>query len=149
MAARRRAAVLTTTFHDLEQVAAAHGVHIAWHRGGPKGAWLPRQRKISLRHGMDDTTTLCTLAHEVAHVVYDHPADTTKRQEVRADMWAAHRLIDPTQALRAARMYPHHSAMIAHELGVTVHLLRVWCSMLSAEMSHQAANLPDGQLAHS
>lgn len=61
-------------------------MHIVWHRGGPKGAWLPHHRRISLRHGMDDVTTLCTLAHEVDHVVYSRPADTTKRQEIRADM---------------------------------------------------------------
>lgn len=125
-------------------------MHIAWHRGGPKGAWLPQYQRISLRHGMDDTTTLCTLAHEVAHAVYDHPADTTTRQEVRADMWAARRLIDPTKVIQAAHMYPHHSVMVAHELGVTVHLLRVWCSIVSAEMSHHTATVPnDPQLIHS
>lgn len=143
-----REAPLTTTFRDLEQVAADHGVHIAWHLGGPKGAWLPHLRRVSLRHGMDDTTTLCTLAHEVAHVAYDHPAATTKRQEVRADMWAARRLIDAPRVIAAARMYPHSSAMVAQELGVTVHLLRVWCSMVSAEMSHHPATLPDGHLTH-
>lgn len=98
---------------------------------------------------MDDVTTLCTLAHEVAHVALEHPADTTRRQEMKAHLWAARRVIDPVRVLRAAQMYPESSSMIAHEAGVTVHLLRVWCSMVSAEMSHRADTLPQSQLTHS
>lgn len=97
---------------------------------------------------MSDDETLCTLAHEVAHVVHDHPADTTKRQEMQAHIWAARHVVDPWRVFKAAQIYPHNSAMIAHEAGITHHLLRVWCSILHKEMSHHADILQSASFAH-
>lgn len=119
-----------------------------WHRGGPKGAWQPHLNRISLQDGRSDDATLCTLAHEVGHVVHGHPAATTERQEMKAHIWAARRVVDPRRVLKAAQIYPHSSAMIAHEAGITQHLLRVWCSIVRAEMSHHPDNLLSADHVH-
>ena len=58
---------------SLIQSAEARGYRIRWHRGGPKAAWLPHRSTITLRVGMDDTTTLCSLAHELGHAHYGDP----------------------------------------------------------------------------
>lgn len=40
----------------LVDVAEARGYQVPWHRGGPKAAWLPQQRAVTVRVGMDDVT---------------------------------------------------------------------------------------------
>ncbi|MDK8709574.1 hypothetical protein QP952_07805 [Corynebacterium pseudodiphtheriticum] len=70
---------LTTALYALIEVAGARGCRARWHRGSPKGAWLPHKHTISLRVGMDDATTLCSLAHELGHVHYGDPPGYSSR----------------------------------------------------------------------
>ena len=116
----------TPSTNDLIDLAESAGVPITWHRGGPQGAWIPQQNRISIRDGMDDAHIRCTLAHELAHMVFRHPPKATQRQESQADRFAAKLLITETDYARAEAIYGPSPQQIAAELNVTTHLLAVW-----------------------
>ena len=116
----------TPSTNDLISLAESAGITVAWHCGGPKGAWLPHERRISLRHGMDEVTTRCTMAHELAHMVLGHPAPASDRQERQADRFAARLLVSPVEYALAEQIYEAHPQQIAAELGVTNEVLSVW-----------------------
>lgn len=120
------AEVKTPSTDDLIHLVEAAGVTIVWHKGGPKGAWMPHCNRISVRHGMDDVTTRCTLAHELAHMWLRHPAPASGRQELQADRFAARLLVSPVEYELAERIFDARAQLIAAELGVTVELLGVW-----------------------
>lgn len=106
----------------LIDVAEHHGYKVRWHRGGPKAAWIPPMT-ISLRLGMTDVATLCALAHELGHAEAGDPPGHTGAAEIRADRFAARLLIDPAEYRAAELVYGPHPARLAHELGVTTHLI--------------------------
>ncbi|HAT1445493.1 TPA: ImmA/IrrE family metallo-endopeptidase [Corynebacterium striatum] len=110
----------------LIDVAQARGYRIRWHRGGPKAAWLPHKRIITLRVGMDDVTTLCSLAHELGHAHYGDPPGHHGAHELRADRFAARILVNPAEYATAEALYGPQPSLIAHELGVTVKVLKTW-----------------------
>lgn len=116
----------TPSTNELISIAEAAGVHVTWHKGGPKGAWFPHKRRISLRHGMDDASTRCTMAHELAHMWLGHPAPASDRQERRADDFAARLLISETDYANIESVYGHYPQQIAAELNVTTHILATW-----------------------
>ena len=120
---------LSTNLDALIDVAETRGYHVRWHRGGPKAAWLPHQHAVSLRHGMSDADTLCALAHELGHAHYNDPPGHHGAHEQRADRFAARLLISPVEYAMAEHAYGPHPAHIAHELGVTTHLINVWRAM--------------------
>lgn len=111
---------------SLIQSAEARGYIIRWHRGGPKAAWLPHRSTITLRVGMDDTTTLCSLAHELGHAHYGDPPGHHGAHEIRADRFAARLLVSPTEYATTEAIYGPHPATLANELGVTVKVLKTW-----------------------
>lgn len=113
----------------LIDVAQARGYRIRWHRGGPKAAWLPHKRTITLRVGMDDVTTLCSLAHELGHAHYGDPPGHHGAHELRADRFAARILVSPVEYATAEELYGPQPSLIAHELGVTVKVLKTWQSL--------------------
>lgn len=113
----------------LIDVAQARGYRIRWHRGGPKAAWLPHKHVITLRVGMDDVTTLCSLAHELGHAHYGDPPGHHGAHELRADRFAARILVSPTEYATAEALYGPQPSLIAHELGVTVKVLKTWQSL--------------------
>ncbi|MHA7726947.1 ImmA/IrrE family metallo-endopeptidase [Corynebacterium hesseae] len=118
-----------TELTALIDVAQARGYRIRWHRGGPKAAWLPHKRTITLRVGMDDVTTLCSLAHELGHAHYGDPPGHHGAHELRADRFAARILVSPTEYATAEALYGPQPSLIAHELGVTVKVLKTWISI--------------------
>lgn len=113
----------------LIDVAQARGYRIRWHRGGPKAAWVPRQNAITVQIGMDDATTLCSLAHELGHAHYGDPPGHHGAHELRADRFAARLLINPHDYATTEAIYGPHPNLLAHELGVTVKVLKTWQSM--------------------
>ena len=113
----------------LIDVAQARGYRIRWHRGGPKAAWVPRQNAITVQIGMDDATTLCSLAHELGHAHYGDPPGHHGAHELRADRFAARLLITPHDYATTEAIYGPHPSVLAHELGVTVKVLKTWQSM--------------------
>lgn len=106
--------------------AETRGYRVAWHRGGPKGAWLPNTKTVSIRYGMDDAETLSTLAHELGHAHYGDPPGCHPKREDRANRFAAKLLVDPTEYATLESIYGPHPSRLAHELGVTVELILTW-----------------------
>jgi Zn-dependent peptidase ImmA (M78 family) len=118
----------------LIDVAEARGYRIAWHKGGPKGAWIPHLATISLRIGLDDAEALCTLAHELGHAHYGDPPGCLAQHEDRADRFAAKLLISPVEYAAAEAIYGPHPARLAAELGVTVKVLKTWTTIYERTM---------------
>lgn len=119
----------TQLIDALIDVAEARGYEVRWHRGGPKGAWLPHQNAVTVRIGMNDAETLCALAHELGHAHYGDPPGHDPHFESRADRFAAQVLITPMEYALAERAYGPHPSRLAAELGVTVHMISVWRKM--------------------
>lgn len=118
-----------TDLDALIQTAEARGYRIRWHRGGPKAAWIPTKKAITLQHGLDDVHALCALAHELGHAHYGDPPGHHGAHEYRADRFAARLLISPVEYATAESIYGPHPATLANELGVTVKVLKTWQTM--------------------
>lgn len=118
---------MTPSTDTLIDVVTTHGLHVAWHTHGPKGAWMPPDI-ISLRHGLSDAQTLCTLAHEFGHFLHGDPCGESGRAEHRADRYAAEILVDPDLYRTAEQVFGPDPPRLAAELGVTTHILAVWRS---------------------
>lgn len=114
----------------LHALAERLGVHIQWHTGGPKGLWVSTHRIITIREGMGHRKTRCTLAHELGHAIHSDlpPPDerTYRRQEARADRWAAGALITQSAYEEAEALVGSHAGALALELGVTTHIIHTW-----------------------
>lgn len=103
------------------------GQPVAWHRGGPKGAWFPDQRLVSIRLGMTDAQTRTTLAHEAAHAERgDPPCRPDSPEECRANRRATKILIRPEAYEQAERIYGPQPFLIAAELCVTRELVETY-----------------------
>lgn len=96
---------------------------------GQKPPGSPHKRAITLRVGMDDVTTLCSLAHELGHAHYGDPPGHHGAHEIRADQFAARILVSPVEYATAEALYGPQPSLIAHELGVTVKVLKTWISI--------------------
>lgn len=75
---------------------------------------------------MTNTATVCSLAHELGHAHYDDPPGHYGAHELRADRFAAKLLINPDDYRIIECTYGPHPARLAHELGVTVRVLKTW-----------------------
>ncbi|MET4780852.1 ImmA/IrrE family metallo-endopeptidase [Glaciihabitans sp. UYNi722] len=91
------------------------------------GLWFPEHNMIVIREGMKAVWDRSTLAHEIAHAALGH-CDDRPKHEVMADRYAAENLIDVSE-LHEVRRWAPDSARLAHELGVTTRLLRVWLNV--------------------
>ena len=120
---------LSTNLDALIDVAEARGYQVRWHRGGPKAAWIPTQNIVTVRVGMDDVTTLCALAHELGHAYYGDPPGHHGAHEQRADRFAARLLVSPVDYAAAEALYGPQPQLLAHELGVTVKILKTWITL--------------------
>lgn len=126
---------LTISNRDLHAIAEWLGVTTTHHHGGPKGWWSPTRRAISTRKGLTIAAYRSTLAHELGHAYYDdHPTPHdwfSRRQERRADDFAAYVLINEDALDTAVRFYGDNLPAVANDLEVTLHLL-----------THHLARLP-------
>ncbi|WP_414122837.1 ImmA/IrrE family metallo-endopeptidase [Corynebacterium nuruki] len=117
---------------DPEQWAEEHQITVDEHAGGEKGQRLP-DGSITIRSDLGPINRRCTLAHELGHHVHgDAPTPdrhTYSRQERRAWEWAATFLIDAETYRQAELTVGCHPGALAAELGVTVHLIKVWRTM--------------------
>ena len=125
---------------NLEMLAATHGITITTHTGGEKGRWYSNTRTISIRRDLGWVNARCTLAHELGHALNNHDSRAEAwlrdRQEREADIFAANVLIDPSEYKNAELLYGPHPGAIAHELGVTNHLVAVWRNTHHTATSH-------------
>lgn len=117
---------------DPEQWAEEHQITVGEHADGEKGQRLP-DGSITIRSDLGPINRRCTLAHELGHHVQgDAPTPdrhTYSRQERRAWEWAATFLIDAETYRQAELTVGCHPGALAAELGVTVHLIKVWRTM--------------------
>lgn len=97
------------------------------------GWWLPDVMGIVLDRRLTRVERRCALAHELRHVdngdvqIFPIGPDgprLAKRQETRADREAARRLVSVNALAAAMRTHPNDPAAVAHELDVTVDVLR-------------------------
>lgn len=105
------------------------------------GWWLPDVAGIVLDRRMSRVERRCALAHElrhvdhgdrqIAHVGPDGPRQA-RRQETRADIAAARRLITIRALLDALLAHPDDPAIVAEHLDVTEHVLAVRLRHLNA-----------------
>jgi hypothetical protein len=98
----------------------------------PHGWWgvydHPR-RLITLRPGLAPIQLDCTLMHELGHAHYGHTGVSGK-QELLANRWAAHRLIDFESLLECAVLEQTKGA-VAATLGVLPSVLDVYLQTLT------------------
>lgn len=119
----------TTT--DLSEVAENLGVRMDYDthgllKDGDLGGWFPDQRLILVRPDLGWRNLRHTVAHELGHAAHNHPANHDPKHERQADEYAARLLIDERDYVQAEIVYDGNQQAIAHELGVTMHLLDVW-----------------------
>ena len=118
------------TLPDLHEIAAQLGITITEHHGGLPGWYCHTDSTISIRNDLSIAMAKSVLAHELAHAYYgDEPGHDDERLERRADQWAAHLLISPTEYELAESIYGPYPGAIASELEVTLHLVQVWAQL--------------------
>ena len=122
-----------TDIEALIHTAEARGYTVRWHKGGPKAAWIPRAQTVTLRHGMSDVETLCSLAHELGHAWYEDPPGHDGWRETRAWEFAARLLISHVDYQLAESLYGPQPSRLAHELGVTVKVLKTWQTLFERQ----------------
>lgn len=88
------------------------------------GLWVSELNVIYLSPGMRRIHERCVLAHEIGHAVLGH-RDSSPKNELQADIYAAKNLITPRLLLIASRLYDH-DRFIAEECGVTVPILKAY-----------------------
>lgn len=84
---------------------------------------------------MDDATTLCSLAHELGHAHYGDPPGHHGAHEIRADRFAARLVINSTDYATTEAIYGPHPNVLAHELGVTVKVLKTWQTIYERKLA--------------
>ena len=123
---------LAITTLELFDMAHALGLKVTYHHGRGKGYYLHHRRLISLRNDLTDRQLRSTLAHELGHATRgDVPTGTAfdARAERAADQFAANLLITEEDYINLEMLHDGALDPIAHELGVTVHLIEVWRKM--------------------
>lgn len=122
------------TSPDLHRLAETLGVTLRRHTGGQKGWYDHQLRIISTRRGMSITQYRSTLAHELGHAYYGDVACRDPvlhvRLERRADLYAAHLLIDPDEFRDACIWHHDHLGAVADDLEVTHHLAHIYAHSL-------------------
>lgn len=109
-------------------------IHIEWHAIAPvRAAWIPSERVILVDESISTVERRCALAHEIAHIDTGDLATElcwyAARQETAADKLAARRLVD-VHDLAARARYCRDPRELADELGVTLNVLVLRCTLL-------------------
>ena len=107
--------------------------------GGVPGYYHHPTRTISTRRGMSARQYRSTLAHELGHATYrDVPQPNghyTRRQEARADRFAA-RLLITMEAFQDAQAWcGDHLPSVAEELEVNQSILKTWIEQHKKEIA--------------
>jgi Zn-dependent peptidase ImmA (M78 family) len=91
------------------------------------GLWVPDHDLIVIRSGMRAVHDRSALSHELGHAVLGHRDDRPKH-EVMADRYAANNLLVLEEVVDAMKTAPD-CHRLAHELGVSTRLMRVWLNV--------------------
>lgn len=121
------------SLHELHDLAHRLGVELRHHTGLPKGWYSPSERAISTMRDMPIWDYKSTLAHELGHAVYNDGhtghGHVDRRQEHRADQFAAQLLIDPVELAELAKWHGDDLDSLAADLEVTPHILHTYLKM--------------------
>lgn len=93
------------------------------------GAYDHRRRLVTLRPGLGPIQLYCTLMHELAHAHYGH-VGVTGKQEMLANRWAAHRLIEFESLIECAS-FEQTSSAVAASVGVLPSVLQTYLETLT------------------
>lgn len=138
----------------LLRLADEQGLRVVERPGTHLGGYLPAAATIRMSPGLSARTAGSVLAHELAHAALGHvpssDAAVRRRQERRADEWAARLLITPDAYADAERLRGGHVAALAFELGVTVELVIAYQRLLRrvGDVTYVDARMGRGQWAH-
>ena len=112
--------------------AAQLGVHVhTAHLPAPyRGFYDHENNRVVFDYALTPIERRSVLAHELGHVFHGHEGHGVRAQEDAADRYAAQLLIDPAVYARLERVHGDPQS-IADELGVEVHLLRVFQGTLT------------------
>ena len=91
----------------------------------PLAYYSPTKHTIYIQEGLPLRQQRYLLAHELGHVFYGHATNSPKAER-QADAFAAMQLIDPIEYQRVEEAYGTNENVLAYELGVTPHVIRVW-----------------------
>lgn len=110
---------MTPQVYDPHAHAEKMGVRIIYHPlRASKGIWVPDKRIILCRPNLRPFVERAVLAHECVHAEHNDPAGHHPRNEARANLIAAQRLIDPREWSELTRVYSDYDH-ICLELGIT------------------------------
>lgn len=110
----------------LHEIAAIHNIIVVDDPKVYKAAYAPDSRTIHISPRLSPTAYLCSFAHELGHAINRHEHGNATWKEREADNWAANQLISLTEYRILEQIYDTNEYAIAEELGVTMHILRVW-----------------------
>ena len=111
------------------------GVHLV-HRPMPEGwwgVWDHIERTITVSHHLCAIQRRCTIYHELGHAAMGH-TESTPRNELEADVWAARHLIDHEEWQHTIAAY-QDALTVAHELSVIPRMVEVYAKHLARHPS--------------
>jgi Zn-dependent peptidase ImmA (M78 family) len=105
---------------------------------GRRARWFPIQRVIAIDQNLRSLLARCSLAHELAHVVFGDTCGTEEslfdyRRELRADEFAARLLLPELDLLARTIVVTCTDGHAARELNVTLDLYRTRLDTLTPE----------------
>lgn len=139
---------------DLWKLADDLGLTVRERRGAHRSGYLPGDDHIDLRPGMRGRVLQSVMAHEIGHHVLGHrPTDfglIRKRQELAANVWAAHTLITPEAYRDAERLRDGHGPSMAFDLNVSDELLVIFQQTLlrTDQATYVRPRMGAAQFAH-
>lgn len=105
---------------------------------GRNAQWFPQHRIIAMHSDLRGKRWRCSIVHELAHAILDHPAPCgntfyDQRVEIEADVLAALILMPDLDAIAQEIATTSHHGHAAAQLGVIYDLLEVRLSCLTAD----------------
>jgi len=126
---------LKPQLYDPDAHAERMGVKYVYHPlRASKGLWLPEHGIILIRPGLRPFVERAVKAHENDHAEHDDPPGHHPRNEARANLNAAMKLIDPREWAELIRIYPDYDK-ICIELGITREMFRAYAEHTGGERS--------------
>jgi hypothetical protein len=136
------------TMDELIAHAESLGMAIKWCDLGRRAGEVRSTGLTLLNHRKSETTQRIALAHEIGHWVHGHgwsAMHDVPRDELQADVHAAHLLVSPVDYALAERLHDGHLGAIARELDIDTHIAQTWRDHVLRRSTTSAARLGAGR----